>query len=135
MAGGAEALGAVAGEKEHGEAIIVAAALADLAALVKDRRGDTVEHGTLDRAGRVGGEDGVPGGGEARRVGAGAEAIGCLPTPTDATAGGGDAAGFVQRGDEGALAIGGPAVAAGADGDGGEGEGAHRRAWSMGGGL
>lgn len=58
-----------------------------------------------------------PGGGELLRAGLAAEVVGALGTHVDALGGGLDRSGLGQRGDEGALAVGGPAVDAVLAGD------------------
>ena len=130
----AVALGGAQAEKEHRQPVVVAATLADLPPAPDDRTGDAVDRPARDRNRQVRpGERGVPGGGEAPGIGAGAQAIGGLERATDDPAGGGDAARVGERGDEALLHVGGPAVAPGADGHGGEaGGGGHPPAWSMG---
>lgn len=117
-------------EQPHAEPIVMAAAFADDAAAIGDRRRHTVDRAAGD-GGVPMGERGIPGGGEALRTGAGAEAIGGLEAHADRAASDRDAARVGEHGDEGLLARGRPSVAAGAERDGGEeGHAAHPARWS-----
>jgi len=112
-------------ERGHGEAIIVAMARADLAALVEARRGDAVER--LVYREFIGAvialrERDIPGDGEAFGAGAGAQLVGGLLGHPHGAGGARDDAHHRKRGDEIALAPGSPAIVARREGDGGEDE-------------
>ena len=116
----AETVGLTDLEQEAGEAVVVAAALADLPAAVEDRARDAGD-GAADLLGGGRRERCVPGGAERRSIRPIAQQVGGAPGLADLAAGSRDAAGLGQRGDEGALPLGRPAVAARAHGDGCEG--------------
>lgn len=109
-----EAGGCAQTQEVFGEPVVVAAALADLTAAIHDGASDAVHRAAAELIGEVGlGERRVPGGGEARRIGPRAQAIGGLPAHADRAACRRDAAALGQRGDEGGLPRGRPTRPAG----------------------
>ena len=108
LGGTAVAVGRPDAQDILGQAIVIRAVLADLTAAIRDGARDTAHRaaGERIRAAKRG-ERRIPGGGEARRIGAGAKAIGRLPALADGAAGRGDAAGCGEGGDEGGLPLGG----------------------------